>query len=279
MSELPAPCADRGALLAVYERDREVHPYGIADLVQLWGRSRWWRTGSTVIGLLDLPGSPLPVVYAIAARAPKRTLAGLAALVHAGSLPDRFVITGPRGLASALGEVMDARWSTTYVKQVLRDVKALPDPDPTVRVLARRDLAALRALHASDPTAAGFFHPDLLDTGAYVGLEVDGRLVSSAGVHVLAPEHGVAAIGNVLTHPRARGHGYARRTVAALCHLLRAEVDTIGLNVAAANLTARRLYAGLGFVEVHAYEEAELERQARRPLHDATTRGSLRAAP
>lgn len=272
-------CTDRDALLGVYERDRDVHPYGIADLAQLWDHSRWWRDGAAVVGLLDLPGSPVPVVYAVAAREPDGTLALLDDLVARGALPGRFVITGPRGLTAHLAPTLRPHWTERYVKYALTAPGALPPQDPQVRVLGTPDLPTLLALHASEDSAATFFHPGLLATEAYVGLEVDGRLVSSAGVHVLAADHGVAALGNVVTHPDARGHGYATRVVATLCHRLRREVRTIGLNVAEDNRAAIRLYARIGFSEVHAYEEAELERGEPGRLHGADASGNLGVSP
>lgn len=278
MSPAVRPCHDLAGLLAVYEQDRPVHPYGIADLLQLWDRSRWWRAGEVVIGLLDLPGSPVPVVYAIAARDPEGTLEALAHLVGRRDLPDRFVITGPRGLSARLAGAMSPRWSELYVKQALTAPEALPPPDPEVRLLTAADLPALRELHASDDSAGSFFHPALLDSGAYVGLEVDGVLVASAGVHVAERRAGVAALGNVVTLPALRGRGYARRVVATLCHRLDPRVTTIGLNVASGNVAARRLYRGLGFTELHPYEEAELVRHGTGPLHDADESGSLPAA-
>ncbi|MFU8840785.1 MAG: GNAT family N-acetyltransferase [Nitriliruptoraceae bacterium] len=279
MSPAVRPCTDRAGLLAVYEQDRPVHPYGIADLLQLWDRSRWWRADEVVIGLLDLPGSPVPVVYAIAARAPEGTLEALASLVGRRALPDRFVITGPRGLTARLAGTLSPRWSEAYVKQALTTPEALPAPDPAVRVLTAADLPALGRLHASDDSAGAFFHAGLLDSGAYVGLEVDGALVASAGVHVLERTAGVAALGNVVTLPAARGRGFARRVVATLCHRLDPGITTIGLNVAEGNLAAQRLYQGLGFTPVHAYEEAELVRHGTGPLHDADDSGSLPVAP
>ncbi len=262
MTAAPARCTDRQALLAIYERDRDVHPYGIADLVQLWDRSRWWRDGDAVVGLLDLPGSPLPVLYAIAAREQEPTLALLSGLARRGWLPSAFVITGPRGLAAHLAPGRTAGWSRSYVKHALRRPAMLPAADPAVRELTAADATALHTLHASDATAGEFFHPGLLETGAYVGLEVDGLLVASAGVHVLERSRGVAAIGNVVTHPSARGRGYGHRTVGTLCRRLLTEVTTVGLNVAADNLSAVRLYERLGFAEVHAYEEAGFEQWA-----------------
>jgi ribosomal protein S18 acetylase RimI-like enzyme len=252
------PERDPERLLEVYLRDPEVHPYGIADVAQLWSASRWWRRGDAVVGLMDLPGSPLPVVYAVAADRPAETLGLLARLDPL--FPPGFVITGPDGLTAHLAPARAARWSRRYVKMSLRRPQALPAWDPSVTVLGRDDLSALLALYATDPAAGDFFHPGLLDTGAYLGIHDGDRLVAAAGVHVLDGDLGVAAIGNVATAPTHRRRGLGRRVVAALCHRLRADVEVVGLNVAEDNAAARRLYRDLGFDPLVRYEEAELVR-------------------
>jgi predicted GNAT family acetyltransferase len=74
----------------------------------------------------------------------------------------------------------------------------------------------------------------------------------------------VAALGGIATRPDRRGRGLARAASAALCRALRPQVDLIGLNVAAANTSARRCYQALGFRDVCRYEELELRRRAQR---------------
>ena len=143
----------------------------------------------------------------------------------------------------------------------LAEPGALPPHDARVRVLQRDDEPALRVLFATDDRAGGFFHAGLLDTGLYLGVEEAGALVASAGVHVVEPHHGVAAIGNVVTRPDARGRGLGATVTASLCHLLDEQAGTIGLNVREENAPARALYERLGFVEVLGYEEAALRRR------------------
>jgi GNAT superfamily N-acetyltransferase len=266
-SSLP-PCraTDRGELLTLYDRDRDAHPYGIADLEQFWDVSRWWRRDDAVVGLLALPGAPLPVGYAIAPGASGATLQLLEDLCAHGLLPPRLVITGPRGLARRLAPAYHAERTSPYLKLAL-PTSAPPIPaDPDARPLGRDDLAALHRLFATDPTAGDFFHPGLLDTGCYLGIEVAGELAAAAGVHVLDTVNGVAAVGNVVTSPMHRGRGLGRRVTGALCHRLRNQVETIGLNVAPDNHAARRVYERLGFVEVLGFEEAELTASDQRPL-------------
>lgn len=261
----PRRATDRARLLALYDRDRDAHPYGIADLEQFWDVSRWWRRDDAVVGLVELPGSVLPVGYAIAPRASGTTLQLLEDLCAHDLLPPRFVITGPPGLARRLAPGYRAERTSSYLKLAL-PTSAPPIPaDPDARRLGADDLAALHRLYATDPTAGDFFHPGLLDTGCYLGIEVAGELAATAGVHVLDPVNGVAAVGNVVTAPMHRGRGLARRVTGALCHQLSNQVSTIGLNVAPDNHAARRVYERLGFVEVLRFEEAELTLSDQRP--------------
>lgn len=244
--------------LAIYQLHRPVHPYGIYDVVNLWDVSRWWVDGDAVVGLLDLPGAPTPVVYAVSATADEATLDLLGRL--APMLPDTFVITGPEGLSARLAADFHARWSAPHVKMHLADPTRLPPPSPDVVTLGRDDLDEVEQLFRADPHHGTFFHPGLLDTGCYVGVRDDG-LVALAGVHLVDEDLGLAALGNVTTRPDSRRRGLARATVATLCHRLRDAVDLIGLNVRRDNVAARALYERLGFAVVAAYEEAEVVRR------------------
>ena len=68
---------------------------------------------------------------------------------------------------------------------------------------------------------------------------------------MLAPDSGVAAIGNVFTRPSARGRGLARATTTAVARELRASgIATIVLNVRRNNGPAIAVYRRLGF-DVH----------------------------
>lgn len=42
----PTPVHDRAGPLALYLKDPAVHPYGIADVEQLWWASRWSAGGA-----------------------------------------------------------------------------------------------------------------------------------------------------------------------------------------------------------------------------------------
>ncbi|HVM21095.1 MAG TPA: GNAT family N-acetyltransferase [Egibacteraceae bacterium] len=255
---LPPPAGSPETILDVYCRAPEVHPYGIADVAQLWEQSRWWRRGDAVVGLMELPGSPVDVLYAVSADADTQTLA----LAHdlLPELPDRVMATGPRGLSQTLSGY-DAGFCRPYLKMHLAAPERLPAADPDVTTITRDDLPDLLALFDTDPVAGDFFHPGLLDTGLYVGTRRRGDLVAVGGIHVIDETHGVAAIGNVTTRPDYRRQGLGVAVMATLVQRLLERVETIGLNVREANVAARRLYEGLGFCTVAKYEECELVRR------------------
>ena len=95
------------------------------------------------------------------------------------------------------------------------------------------------------------------------GLSVAGRLVAAAGTHVVSPQHGVAAVGNVFTHVDYRGRGFAKAcTSAVVAELLRLGCKDVVLNVRQDNAPAVAAYTALGF-RVHCpYIEATARRRS-----------------
>jgi GNAT superfamily N-acetyltransferase len=247
---------DPAELAELYAPDRLAHPYGLADLEEpFWSSSTWHRRGDAVVAVLDLGGDP--AVYAIAADDEKAaaTLELLADL--APSLPDRFLITGPVGVTGPLSATHRIEWVGPHVKMHLADPSRLTPPDDRVEWLDRAAAVDVVTLRATDHDVSAFFVPELLDSGHYGGIRVDGDLVAIAGVHVLSERYGVAAIGNVFTRPDHRGQGLASALTATVAQRLLPLVPTIGLNVQTTNGAARTVYQRLGFVDVLAYEEAE----------------------
>jgi RimJ/RimL family protein N-acetyltransferase len=250
---------DPGELVELYAPDAVVHPYGLADLEEpFWSSSSWYRRGDAVVAALDLGGDD--AVYAIAADDEKAaaTLDLLADL--APDLPPAFLITGPVGVTEPLRRHYEVEWVGPHVKMHLADPDRLAEADPRVEWLTRQAAAEVIDLRATDHDISAFFIPELLDSGLYGGLRIDGALAAIAGVHVLSERHGVAAIGNVFTHPDHRGEGLASALTATVARRLLERVPVVGLNVGTGNLAARTVYERLGFVEVLHYEEAEVRR-------------------
>ncbi len=140
----------------------------------------------------------------------------------------------------------------------------------SVERLGHRHTGDIMALFQHYPDV--FFEPAQLDTGHYYGAIQDGRLASVAGVHVVSREDGVACLGNIVTHPDARGRGLSTACTSHLCQQLIADgVRVLALNVARRNASAMRVYEKLGFHDHHTYLEGIL-RASLAPLvrEDAT---------
>jgi ribosomal protein S18 acetylase RimI-like enzyme len=123
------------------------------------------------------------------------------------------------------------------------------DIDPRAVRLTDADAGALVRLYQdgeSTGESPDFFYPAMLASGTFFGIFDGGDIVAAAGTHLVAPDEGAAAIGNVYTRRDRRGRGYGRIVTSAVLAELR-EIETIGLNVKAGNLPAIRLYESLGF--------------------------------
>ena len=245
---------DPAELAELFGRDPEVHTYGLADLEPpFWDRSSWFRRGDAAVGIVPL-GDDVTTVYAVSSADPAGALALTVDLLD--RIPRGTMVTGPVGLAAAVGRRREIDDLGRHVKCVLRHPSRLPDVTGTVP-LTTADFDRVRALHATDPGAA-FLLESMLADDTHVGLghpADPARLVAAAGTHVVSTTHGVAAIGAVFVEPAARGRGLGAVVTAAVCARLEGRVSTIGLNVDAANRAARRTYEKLGFVDCLDYEE------------------------
>ncbi len=258
----PVPQVERSpeALIELFERDRAVHSYGLADLEEpFWSQGRWYRRGEAAVGVLDLEGAEVAIVYCVSARANDETLALLADLAAAKCLPPHSFLTGPLGVEAALEPWFEVRWCAphTRMRLVATDVGTMRSIPDDVVALDSRSLEAIDRLFTAAPDSGRFFTASMLDTGYYIGRFDRSQLVAMAGVHIVSERFRVAAIGNVLTHPDHRGQGHAGDLVRAVCARLAPTIDEISLNVSDDNVVARRLYDRLGFEVVIPFDEGE----------------------
>jgi len=85
--------------------------------------------------------------------------------------------------------------------------------------------------------------------------------VAAAGTHLVSPTYGVAAVGNIFTHPDHRGRGYGTATTSGVVTaLLQDSIRDVILNVSQGNTTATRIYERLGFQRYCPYFEGPAER-------------------
>ncbi|MGE3076404.1 MAG: GNAT family N-acetyltransferase [Dehalococcoidia bacterium] len=129
-----------------------------------------------------------------------------------------------------------------------------------VATLSGIDIRKINALYGSEG-GPSYYIPEHIDSGVYRGVVEDGRLVAVAGTHVVSRQEGVAVVGNVFTHPAARGKGYATSTTSAVTEALLEYCDHVVLTVDPNNTPAVAAYAKLGFREVCQLVEASAARR------------------
>ncbi|MFQ5576908.1 MAG: GNAT family N-acetyltransferase [Anaerolineae bacterium] len=248
---------DKNRLQAFLNTDRLWHAYALADLAEpYFSRCRWLaaeEAGAIVSLVLRFDGLTPPALLAMG-RADC-----LPALLAGEGLPPTAMMLG---LEEHLPHLL-AHYRPQYLDPMLR--MALPArnfrPVPSGNAL-RLDAGHLPALELLYRNSRGnAFAPYQLEQGVFYGLFAGDELVSAAGTHIIAPEYGIAAVGNVCTRPGHRGRGYAARVTAAVCrHLLAQNLDIV-LNVEQTNAPAVRLYQKLGFVEHCSFWEGVGERK------------------
>ena len=116
--------------------------------------------------------------------------------------------------------------------------------------LGPADAPRIQALYTfGGPYTPDAFDPYQLDDGIFFGINgEDGTLVAVGGTHIVDWQGGIAAIGNMYTHPAHRGQGHARAVLGAIVATLQTGgISNIVLNVNQENQTARRLYEQYGF--------------------------------
>ncbi|PKL75424.1 MAG: GNAT family N-acetyltransferase [Candidatus Melainabacteria bacterium HGW-Melainabacteria-1] len=209
----------------------------------------WWAEDQLQAVALLYSGDDLPVLLALGGEAMPQLLAALRPL-----LPKRFYAH----LGPAYEQVLAPDWRLSggepHLRMLLTHPEQLTSSCPEAEVAGPDDLAGLQALYA-EAYPHNWFNSRMLKTGHYLGVRRDGQWLAVAGVHVFAPQQGVAALGNITVHPQWRNQGWGSRLTAALCRRLLQHVELIGLNVHAANQPAIRCYQKLGFEVVAEYWE------------------------
>jgi RimJ/RimL family protein N-acetyltransferase len=247
---------DRDELAELLQRDQALHAYEIGDLDNsFWPYTSWYRHGDSLALLYSRNNPPTLLVLGRAEETDRMSelVEGLIPL-----LPRSFYAHLSAGLAAVLTKEYEAESYGPHLKMALTDVTQLeltqPASPPVTEPLSPAHLPELTALYAASYPGS-WFDQQMLETGQYVGVRRDGELLAVAGVHVWSPAYGVAALGNVTTHPSARGEGLARAAVGSLCRRLLHSVDHIGLNVRADNPAAIAVYTRLGFTPIGEYAE------------------------
>ena len=241
---------DRAELRAFLESDRLLAAYALCDLEDReFGKTRWGGAfeGERLVAL---------------------------ALEYSGLTPQpMFVMGRSDGIEAILRDVVRPR--AAYVAVLPDSLPAVEavyrvDPGPQmvrmwvdrsrfrpypadVRRLLPVDIGELNRLYQLG--FASWLPSSSIADGVYFGIRVNGRLVASAGTHVISREARLAVVGNVLTHLDFRGRGFATAATGAVTAELLRSCDQVVLNVRSDNPPALQAYRRLGYAEHVRFEE------------------------
>ena len=163
-------------------------------------------------------------------------------------------------------EVVGRPYSLGKIEAMLRMVLRPEDFTPVdgpVRRLGERHVGRLHDLYRNYGDVA--FAPYQLDQGVFYGLEREGKLVATAGTHLVSRTYALGIVGNVFTHPDHRGMGYATACTSAVVEELLTQSLDVVLNVGRANGRAASMYDRLGFEIYCPFVEAFGVRKERGP--------------
>lgn len=238
-------------LRAVLSADPVWSAYAIADLQPAYAPYCRWLPAHSATGrglvLLFTRLDP-PVLFATG------DVAAVTAALDAADLPDQVYMTLREEHAPAAERHYDfsadrrPMWRMALVEPPVQ-AGDVGDGARLVR-LTPAHTAQIRTLIAH----GGAFAPDAFEPyqtaeGVFFGVEdAHGELVAVGGTHVADWQAGVAAIGNMYTHPAQRGQGHGGAVLRAILgELAERGVSNIILNVDQRNTAARRLYERHGF--------------------------------
>lgn len=246
-------------ILAFLERDRFYAAYAIADLeAEMFQHARWH--------VAEADGRARSLALLFTALEPDVLFlmgdtAGLTVILSSALRPRRVYTNAMPEHLSALRAFYRLGQPERTVRMVL-DVNAFRPAKGKVVRLSPAYARQLERLYSMGQGNA--FSPYQVAQGVFYGITDKDRLVSTAGTHVVSETHGVAAVGNVFTHPDYRRRGLGMLcTSAVVQELLARRIHTIVLNVHEGNEAAFRIYQRMGFKEHCRYVEVLAERRVR----------------
>ena len=246
---MSSPLLDR--VQEILERERVWSAYALADLDPPHAEQAHWLAGDDAV-VLSYAGFDPPVLFAAGDPGEAATLL---AQVPAGCHLFTLMATH-RALLN--DRVLEFR-ETIMWRMALRLEAHDASLAQGAQALSADDLPAIVSLFGDCADRPDAFDPVQLADRAFFGVWYGRQLVAVAGTHVISEARGVAAVGNVFTHPGHRGRGLATITTAAVVRELqrRSGIQTIVLNVAQDNEPAVRCYQRLGFRPFCGYHEGD----------------------
>jgi ribosomal protein S18 acetylase RimI-like enzyme len=249
--------SDRAALRPLLEDDAAYSAYAIAQLDEKLFEANEWllsrcsggrqallvHSRSGLGNALFATGDPQALDVALSLHPGPRFSFGSLRVEHRPVVEKYFILTRP--------QIMTRMQITAQTFQ--------PIEGSEVR-LGPAELDDVNNLYSIEGGPAAYRESHLVD-GAYQGVFVGGYLVSIAGTHVVSRAERTAVVGNVFTHPRYRGHGFATVATSAVTAELLNYCDLVVLTVEAKNDPAVAIYTKLGYQAVCSLHETPLIRK------------------
>jgi len=241
---------NKDQILSFLQQDRLYAAYAIGDLEpSLFAQSQWFGAeddGKMQALALFFTALNPPALFTTG------DTDGVAAILASALQPERAYFTCRAEHLAVVEAYYDLDEIEEMFRMAIAPADFRPVPGPTVKL----DLSHLDALHQLYRLGGGdAFAPYQLRDGVYYGVEADGQLVSVAGTHLISPTFGVAAVGNIFTHPDHRHRGYATTCTSHVVEELLAQDLDVVLNVNRENTAAIRTYEKLGFRKYCPYIE------------------------
>jgi GNAT superfamily N-acetyltransferase len=234
--------SDKKEISVFLQQDRVYAAYAIGDLEPgLFAQCQWFGaedSGKLQALALFFTGLQPPALFTMG------DTDGLAAILGSALQPKRAYFT----CRTEHLLVVEVSYALDEVEEMFRMAIAPADFRPVSGPATKLDLSHLDALNQLYRLGGGdAFAPYQLQDGVYYGVKAGGQLVSTAGTHLVSPTFGVAAVGNIFTHPNHRRQGYATVCTSHVVEeLLNQGLDVV-LNVNRENIEAIGVYEKLGF--------------------------------
>ena len=168
-------------------------------------------------------------------------------------LPAKFNAHLSPGLFDVFGKQNLVEYYGLHYKMALKKVVDKHD-DTNIRRLTEADLPVIKDFYTvSYPQ--NWFDSRMLETTKYFGYFINNKLVGISGIHVYSEPYGIAALGNIATHPDYRGQQIGYKVTSVLCHDLQKSIKLIGLNVKTSNEHAIKCYSKIGFEIIGTFDE------------------------
>jgi ribosomal protein S18 acetylase RimI-like enzyme len=237
---------DKNEILRFLETDRLYAAYAIGDLeAALFEQSEWMGAeegGRLRAVALLFKGLATPALFLMGQPD------SLAAILRLQLTPEWVYVTCRKRHLRVLQTFYHTETPVPMWRMVLERQDFYPAaPSPLLEPLSVEDYDELQELYDQEG-AAGAFGPAQLRDGIFYGVREQGKLVATAGTHLVSPTYRLGAVGNVYTDPAHRGQGYgSAATSAVTAELFRRGVRLVFLNVAQANVRAIHIYQRQGF--------------------------------